>query len=141
MRRKAVLLQLTLMNKLFSRLKSSGKFPAYIPNILLMATHTLLTKMSRLIPLTQCKLTSPVIRVDLFPRLLNLNLSQAANFSGGQSILRIFVTHLSVMASSHSNNFYLVCHSRWKNTKRRRKINAFTGPSIAFHQIVTTQWS
>ena len=96
MRWKTVLLQLTLMNK----------FLAYIPNILLMVTHTLLTKMSRLIQLTQCKSTSPVIRVDLFPRLLNLNLSQAANFSGGQSkqnyfqfcgsLLRIYLLWLAV---------------------------------------------
>ena len=140
------------MNKLFSRLKSSGKFLAYIPNspnILLIVTHTLLTKVSRLIQLTQVTIYEspnscrPLPEVEFKP-------VASSKFLWGSvkaelfSILRIFVTNLSVMASSHSNNFYLVYHSRWKNTKRRRKLTVLRGHqlySIKLLPYTYAQWS
>lgn len=130
-------------------MKSSGKFLAYIPNILLMVTHTLLTKMSRLIQLTQVTIYESRNSCLSLPQVAEFKPVESSKFLRGSvktelfSILRIFVTNLSVMTSSHSNNFYLVYHSRWKNTKRRRKLTLLTGPSIVFHQIIATyaQWS
>ena len=116
------------MNKLFSRLKSSGKFLAYIPIILLTVTHTLLTKMSRLIQLTQVIIYESRNSCRPLPEVAEFKPVASSKFLWGSvkaelfSFLRIFVTNLSVMTSSHSNNFYLVYHSRWKNTKRRRNL-------------------
>lgn len=126
----------TLMNKLFSRLKSSGKFLAYIPIILLTVTHTLLTKMSRLIQLTQVIIYESRSSCRPLPEVAEFKPVASSKFLWGSvkaelfSFLRIFVTNLSVMTSSHANNFYLVYHSRWKNTKRRRKLTLSRGHQL-----------